>query len=64
MEDTRSCDWEVVVRIRVKNLCFHSEPNPVQILTDVLNEDKGFGGITDWPKDYSIVSLKPVNVRL
>lgn len=57
MEDTRSCDWEVVVKIRVNNLCFKGEPDPKQILIDVLNDDRGFGGITDWPEDYEIVSL-------
>ena len=54
-------DWIFTVRVRVKNLSDHSEPDAEDVARCVINEENGFAGLCDWPDDFEIVSVEPVN---
>jgi hypothetical protein len=56
-----NADWIFTVKIRVKGLCVHDEPDAETVARWVVDEECGFGGLTDWPDDYQIISVEPAD---
>ena len=54
-----SADWEVVFRIRCRDLVEHDEPDAEAVARWVI-EEEGIFGVADNFSDWDLVSITPV----
>ena len=52
-------DWELTVKIRLRSLIEHNHPEAAKLALECIKEE-GVAGLSDWPDDYTIVSLAPI----
>lgn len=52
-------DWVATVRITLRNFVDHDEPDAQALIRELIVDECGFAGLTDWPDDYEIVAIEP-----
>jgi hypothetical protein len=56
------CDWELVVRVKLKNVMEHDEPEAERAVRELIADEGGlWQTLASWtdPEDFELVSIRP-----
>ena len=62
--DYKPCDWELVVRVRLRNVMEHDEPEAERAVRELMEDEGGLMNVlAGWgdPDDFTLVSIRPAD---